>query len=635
MRLLLAEDDHVTRKRLEVHLKKWGHEVVVCKDGAETWARLQEEDSPSMVVLDWMLPQMSGTEICRKLRDPGKPSYVYIIMLTAKDRKEDIVEGLEAGADDYIVKPFDPRELRLRVNAGRRIVELQSGMAAARAHQQMINEVLQQEIAERRLAQEALENAGAELERRVEERTAELKASNENLIREVERSTRAREAAHESEQRFRAIFDTARDCIFLKDGSLRYVLVNPAMEEVVGLPAADMVGRTEGEVFGAEVGDYIAEVDSRVLNGESVEQELGRLLKGQSATFLDIRAPMSDSSGKTVGICGICHDITDRARTREKPRTIHAEYPSPVMRSTLETARLAAKSDSLILLTGESGSGKDYLAAYIHKHSKRAHGPFFAINCAAVAPDLAESELFGHERGAFTGAHGRRRGLLELAEGGTLLLNEIGELRPDLQAKLLTFLDTMQFTRVGGRKTVSVRARIMAATNRDLDKEVSEGRFRSDLFYRLNVMSIRIPPLRERMPDLPVLVLEILSELAADLHLAHVPEVEAEITAKMAAYDWPGNVRELRNVLERALIVSRGRRIELPATFSEIDAEDWKLELRFPEDRSLTDVTRHMKRSLIEEALRRSRGNRSEASKLLGISRHALRRQMESLDVGV
>ena len=176
-----------------------------------------------------------------------------------------------------------------------------------------------------------------------------------------------------------------------------------------------------------------------------------------------------------------------------------------------------------VLLLGESGTGKDYLARFIHNHSSRAEGPFFAINCAAVSPELAESELFGHESGAFTGARGRKRGLLELAQQGTLLLNEIGELLPALQAKLLTFLDTRSFTRVGGEVNVSVDARLIAATNRDLEKEVSEGRFRNDLFYRLNVLSIRVPALRERIEDIPILAREIIALLVAEMDLSYTP----------------------------------------------------------------------------------------------------------------
>ena len=235
------------------------------------------------------------------------------------------------------------------------------------------------------------------------------------------------------------------------------------------------------------------------------------------------------------------------------------EYASKAMRSTLKSAILAGKSATTILLTGESGSGKDYLARYIHDHSDRASGPYFSVNCAAISEGLAESELFGYERGSFTGAVGRKRGLLELAEGGTLLLNEIGELSLPLQSKLLTFLDARKFTRVGGEKEITVNARLIAATNRDLEKEVEEGRFRKDLFYRLNVFSIAAPPLRERREDIPILVQEILAKLRIEMNIDGAPTIDASLMRTFKNYDWPGNVRELHNVLERALIHSQGK----------------------------------------------------------------------------
>jgi two-component system response regulator AtoC len=311
------------------------------------------------------------------------------------------------------------------------------------------------------------------------------------------------------------------------------------------------------------------------------------------------------------------------------------EYPSEAMRSTLQKARQAAAGDSVILLLGDSGTGKDYLARFIHDHSSRSDGPFFAINCAAVSSELAESELFGHEAGAFTGARGRKRGLLELAEKGTLLLNEIGELSPELQSKLLTFLDTRSFTRVGGEVNISIDARLIAATNRDLKKEAAEGRFRTDLFYRLNVLSIRVPLLCERFQDIPVLAKEIIARLVAEMDLSYMPSVDSEFMAALANYSWPGNVRELRNVIERSLMLSAGGTLSVAALDLNESREDWLYRLPFPENRSLNDVLEGVKSAVIVEALRRSGGKRQEAARLLGISRNALFHHMKSLGVDV
>lgn len=230
------------------------------------------------------------------------------------------------------------------------------------------------------------------------------------------------------------------------------------------------------------------------------------------------------------------------------------EYPSPEMNAVMEQVRLAAHADSTVLIIGESGSGKDFLARYIHKLSNRSQKPYRSINCGAIQESLAESELFGHAKGAFTGAIGKKRGLIEQAAGGTLLLNEVGEMLPHLQVKLLTFLDTKTFDPVGGETPVEVNVRIMAATNRDLFAEVDRGRFRQDLFYRLNVLSIEVPPIRARKVDLPVLAARILEELRKEKNLPAVPKMDSEFLALASRYDWPGNVRELRNVLERCVL---------------------------------------------------------------------------------
>jgi transcriptional regulator with PAS, ATPase and Fis domain len=303
------------------------------------------------------------------------------------------------------------------------------------------------------------------------------------------------------------------------------------------------------------------------------------------------------------------------------------------MRETLQSARMASRTDSTVLLTGESGSGKDHLAVYIHDHSSRSGGPFFSVNCAAVSPELAESELFGHEAGAFTGARGRKRGLLELAEGGTLLLNEVGELSLGLQAKLLTFLDTRSMTRVGGEKEITVNARLIAATNRNLEQEVAEGRFRADLYYRLNVFSIRVPPLRERLEDLSRLVEEIISQLAAEQQLVSNPRIASHTIEKLRRYDWPGNVRELRNVLERALIISGGGTLVLPPLRQEEIPEKKTPDAFFiPQDKTFNEIVTELKVRLVRDALQRCGGNRSQAAKMLDVSRGSIINYIKELE---
>jgi DNA-binding NtrC family response regulator len=315
-------------------------------------------------------------------------------------------------------------------------------------------------------------------------------------------------------------------------------------------------------------------------------------------------------------------------------------YASAAMRHVMSLAKKAAKQSGLVLLLGESGSGKDFLAQWIHHQSERRDGPFFTINCAALSRELAESELFGHEPGAFTGTRGRKRGLVELAQGGTLLLNEVGELDLSLQSKLLTFLDTRTFLRVGGEQHISIEARIFAATNRDLAQMVRDGRFREDLFYRLNVLPICVPPLRDRREDVALIAEEVLDRLTDDMGLNTRISLSPEARDALVRYPWPGNVRELRNVLERALMLADGERIEvvdLPFPkdhdFEECADDTWRHVVYFRAGEAcLHDATHELARALVLDALRKGR-TKQRAARMLGLTRHALAHQIKTLGI--
>jgi len=295
---------------------------------------------------------------------------------------------------------------------------------------------------------------------------------------------------------------------------------------------------------------------------------------------------------------------------------------SDAIRGVLELAHRVAESDATVLILGESGTGKEVLAREIHRASPRAQRPFVAVNCSAIPETLLESELFGHEKGSFTGAVRQRKGRFELAEGGTIFLDEIGDMSAALQAKLLRFLQDHRVQRVGGSGDITVDARVVAATNRDLEREVAEGRFREDLFFRLNVVTVTVPPLRERPEDIPPLVDHFLRLHAPDG--AKPKKVSPRAMRLLMGHSWPGNVRELENAVQRAVVLSRGETVfpeQLPprvraASPGEIAAGTGR-------------TMREVERDVIAKTLKETGGNRTRAAAILGISRRTLQNKIK------
>ena len=298
---------------------------------------------------------------------------------------------------------------------------------------------------------------------------------------------------------------------------------------------------------------------------------------------------------------------------------------SEKIREVIALAGRVAPSDATVLVTGESGTGKELLARGIHYSSGRSEGPFVAVNCAAIPENLIESELFGHVKGAFTGAVRDREGKFELADGGTLFLDEIGDLRVDLQAKILRALQERTVDRVGGVKQIDLDVRVIAATNKDLEREVQEGRFREDLYYRLSVVTLQMPPLRDRKDDIPVLAEHFLRKFSPGPTVRLAPDALALLTA----YGWPGNVRELENVMERASILKRGDTItreDLPEKLSRKAAGASEVLLNLPEEGLSLE---ELEKDLIIKALERHKGNQTHAAEYLRITRPTLIYRME------
>ncbi len=333
----------------------------------------------------------------------------------------------------------------------------------------------------------------------------------------------------------------------------------------------------------------------------------------------------------------------ERERLQRQVETLHAEVaalraPSGIVGRSPELARAMALADkvarhpSTVLVTGESGTGKEVVARHIHAASPRAESPFVAVNCGAIPESLLESELFGHARGAFTGATADRTGLFEEANGGTLFLDELGELPLPLQVKLLRAIQEGEVRPLGENASRAVNVRLVAATSRDLESDVAEGRFRSDLYYRVNVVRIHLPPLRERTEDIPELVRHFIERFNRRLGLA-VKGFSSSAMRTLMEYPWPGNVRELENVIERAMVLADATIIgddDLPA----FGGAPGAAEPTSPLDISVKRRTEQLERTLIQEALERTRGNRTRAAKLLDLSHRALLYKIRDYGLG-
>jgi len=436
------------------------------------------------------------------------------------------------------------------------------------------------------------------------------------------------------EERYRRLVELSPDAVLLFHQD-RIVFSNPAgvrllgarnAQDLIGLPILKLID-SDFQGLASERLRKLAEQGGSVdlvhekfvrLDGAELDVEVTStaLRFHQPGTGLIVFKPMGPGASSPAA--------NDRELSGEVDLEPSPVVHSPAMHQALSMARQAAASDSTILLLGETGTGKELVADYIHRHSSRARGPLVKVNCAALPEPLAESELFGHEKGAFTGADRRRVGRFELAQRGTVLLDEVGELTPALQVKLLRVLQERTLERVGSGQSIAVNFRLVCATNRDLASRVAQGLFRADLYYRINVVPIRLPPLRERVEDIAPLARYFLGELRTTGRAA---SLAPDAFAAMNAYTWPGNVRELRNAVECALILCKGDAIhssDLPSTVREGRGVHVALPAHSMGSGTLKDAVSAVEGDCIAKALEQSDWDVGAAARALGISRTRL-----------
>jgi PAS domain S-box-containing protein len=463
---------------------------------------------------------------------------------------------------------------------------------------------------------------------------------------EIERK-RTEEALRQSEERFRIALSCSPIKIFNQDRDLRYTWVYNLPE---GWTEQDCLGKTDGEIFDAENAAKMVALKRPVLEtGRGTRQEFALIAHGRTYHCDMTVEPLFDAAGQVVGVNSACMDISHMREVTEELRaakeklaeeklyleeTIDTELGfgeiigrSSALKEVMANVAKVAPSDATVLLLGETGTGKELVARALHRMSHRDRNSFIKLNCAAIPSGLLESELFGHEKGAFTGAVARKLGRLELADRGTLFLDEIGEIPLSLQPKLLRVLQDMEFERLGGTQTLKVNFRLLAATNRDLLQGVRSHEFRSDLYYRLNVFPIYMPPLRERREDIRALVEHFVRKFAVKMKKS-ITSIPARTMETFVRWDWPGNIRELENFMERSVILTPGSVLQAPLS---------ELEKAANEGKGVENVRLHDKeRERILRALRECRGRLGGpdgAAARLGMKRTTLQSRLDHLGI--
>jgi transcriptional regulator with PAS, ATPase and Fis domain len=442
------------------------------------------------------------------------------------------------------------------------------------------------------------------------------------------------------------IFELAYEGIVITDPDGRIVMMNKTYRDF--LEVEDVIGKHVTEVI---------ENTRMHIVAKTGRAEIADIHRVKGHDMIASRIPMTDEKGNVIAVVGkvIFQDVrqlqalastVDRLKQElayykgELRRKLGATYRfeqivslSRAMADVKSLALKVARSDTTVLITGESGTGKELFAHAIHAASPRELGPFIRVNCAAIPDSLLESELFGYEEGAFTGAVRKgKKGKFELAHHGTILLDEIGDMPLALQAKLLRVLQEKEVERVGGLHPISIDVRVIASTNRNLREMMEQGKFREDLYYRLNVVNLRIPPLRERMEDLPLLIDDLLDKLGESTG-CYVREIDPEARRILESYTWPGNVRELRNVLERAMHLMETDRLEAKDVLASLSASRTVQQPVSERVQTLRESVEQAEREAIRRALAATRNNKREAAKLLGISKSSFYLKLEKYGI--
>ncbi len=447
---------------------------------------------------------------------------------------------------------------------------------------------------------------------------------------------------------FNEIINAVRDGIMIVNTEGRILLVNKAMARMTGFSASEMIG-SPCSILDCDACEKLRsnteEKWCQLFERQQIRNKRCTMIKKNGAYLNAVKEAtvLKDEHGNVVGALEIYHETTelDRkdAKIRELLRILNKDTgfrgmvgKNQAMQRVYQIIEKVARSDSTVLITGESGTGKELVADAIHELGKRKKRPFVKINCAALNELLIESELFGHRKGAFTGAYRHRKGLFETAGGGDIFLDEIGEIPLTTQAKLLRVLETKQFIRIGGSRIINVDIRIITATNRNLAERVSEGHFREDLFYRINIFPVHLPPLRERKDDIALLVNTFIHELQSDSQ-KRINGVSPAVMDIFMRYHWPGNIRELKSALEYAFLVAESGLVEIHHLPSQLQSVLKTAEVRQNVIAQPSGAVGPDEKLQLIEALRKAEGNQSRAAGILGVHRMTVFNRMRKYGI--
>jgi PAS domain S-box-containing protein len=572
MKTLVVEDDVTTRSLLQELLKTRGYDVHACADAEAAWDAYAHGAYP-LVLLDLMLPGMDGLELCRRLRGLPQRDRTLIVVLTSRTRPQDLQEVLDAGADDYLTKPLDARGLAVRLTIAERQIE----------------HLARRKDAEARLA----------------DTLRQLQKSRDDVLAVL------------NELRIGSAITDERGCV---------AFISAAYERLLGRDAAELRGARWEEICPFE-GDAVGKLRAMLSEPSERRAKISTQVHapGGRHHWVEIELKDHPEVGRTIFLLYDVSEVYDLRRLlTDKAHFEDLVGKSAPMLRVYQQIRDIAAVDSTVLIEGETGTGKELAARAIHTASRRKDQPFVAVNCAGLTDSLLTSQLFGHKRGAFTGALEDHKGVFEAAHRGTIFLDEIGDIPVNVQIALLRVLQEREIVRLGESTPRKIDVRILAATHHNLADEAAKGTFRSDLLYRIRVARIHLPPLRERREDIPLLAGSFLGQCAA----ASGKRVEGftpEAMAILLAYDWPGNVRELRSAVEFAVIHCKGPILEAGDIPKEVlEGAD--------ADHVLSDASDDPAQRILA-ALEAAKGNRLAAARLLGISRATLYRRLAELNI--